>query len=89
MILHRTRRHSGPCLCLCNLQPFQLRVCLFEVFLGELEVVEGLDQRLEVVEGLDQRRVGAGRWVVVRGVKSNFLKYLPCSQRLGSGIISN
>ena len=63
MILHRTRRHSGPCLCLCHLKPFQLRVCLFEVFLGELEVMAGDqrlevvagDQRLEVVEGLDQR----------------------------------
>ncbi len=43
---HRTRS-----LCLCRLSVGG--VCLFKVFLGELEVVEGLDQRLEVVERLE------------------------------------
>ncbi len=45
--------HSGPCLC-----PV-ISSCLFEV--GELEVVEGLDQRLEVVvEELEGRNWRAG-----------------------------
>ncbi len=45
--------HSGPCLCPVTSS------CLFEV--GELEVVEGLDQRLEVVvEELEGRNWRAG-----------------------------